>query len=360
MLIHHARFAQKPLRQPAGLTSRLSEVFAMKRPLAAVLIPVLLIAACSRSGPRTIRKTEAIMGTDVTITVVAPTVEEGGAAIDAGMAELRRLDAMMSLYKDDSELTRVNRAAGMQPVKVSAEMIEIIEDAAEVSRLSGGVFDVTVGPLVVLWQMRLKDGTIPTDEEIARIRPLVNYRNIVVDRQASTVFLKKRGMIMDFGGMKGYMADRAADVIRKRGITNAVIAVAGDIWVLGHREDGKPWRIGVQHPRQQDKTLAVLDLSDKYISTSGDYERFVIRENKRYHHIIDPRTGRPSKGVISATLIGTKGALIDPLTKAPFILGPEKGLAIVKNVGAEAIIVDEQGNVYTTDGIKTLLDEPMR
>lgn len=300
------------------------------------------------------------MGTDVTITVVAPTVEKGSAAIDAGMAELRRLDAMMSIYKDDSEITRVNRAAGMKPVKVSPELIEVVQDAAKVSKLSGGVFDVTVGPLVVLWQMRLKEGKIPTDEEIARIRPLVDYRNIVVDRKASTIFLKKTGMIMDFGGMKGYMVDRTADVIKKRGITSAIIAVAGDIWVLGRREDGKPWRIGVQHPRLHDKTLAVLDLSDKYISTSGDYERFVIRENKRYHHIIDPRTGKPSKGVISATLIGNKGALIDPLAKAPFILGPEEGLKIVENVGAEAIIVDEEGKVYMTKGIKNLLDEPIR
>ncbi len=318
---------------------------------------VLFVSGCARSGPRTVQKTEQIMGTDVTITVVAKSVEEGGAAIDAGMAELRRLDAMMSLYKDTSEITQVNLAAGKNPVHVSPEMIEVVEDAVRVSRLSEGVFDITVGPLVVLWQMRLKEGTTPTDREIASIRPLVNYKNIVIDKKASTLFLKKPGMIMDLGGMKGYIADRVKKLFQQRGVRNAVIALAGDIWVLGHREDGKSWRIGVQHPREHDKTLAVLDLSDKYISTSGDYERFVIREKKRYHHIIDPRTGKPSKGVISATLIGDKGALIDPLAKAPFILGPEEGLAIVKQAGAEAIIVDDQGKIYMTDGIKALLDK---
>jgi thiamine biosynthesis lipoprotein len=205
--------------------------------------------------------------------------------------------------------------------------------------------------------MRLKEGKVPTEMEISRTRPLVNYRNIIIDRKASTIYLKKPGMIMDLGGMKGYTADRAADIIRKRGINNAIIAVAGDIWVLGHREDGKPWRIGVQHPREHDKTLTVLDLSDKYISTSGDYERFVIREKKRYHHIIDPRTGKPSQGTISVTLIGDKGAVIDPLTKIPFILGPEEGMKVVRKVGAEAIIVDEQGKVFMTDGIKNLLDK---
>ncbi len=323
-----------------------------------VLMAMVFFASCT-PHPETVKKTETIMGTDITITVVAHSAREGEAAIDAGMAELRRLDAMMSLYKDGSEITSVNLAAGKRPVKVSPEMIEVVEDAAEVSKLSGGVFDITVGPLVVLWQLRLKEGKVPTDEEIARIRPLVNYRNIVIDKKASTLFLKKSGMIMDFGGMKGYMADRVKDLLRKRGINDAIIAVAGDIWVLGHREDGKPWRIGVQHPREHDKTLAVLDLSDRYVSTSGDYERFVIKEKKRYHHIIDPRTGRPSTGVISATLIGDRGALIDPLAKAPFILGPEEGMKIVKKVGAEAIIVDEKGNVFMTDGIKNLLDQPL-
>jgi FAD:protein FMN transferase len=327
----------------------------MKRLLFFVAM-IALFTACART--MTVQKTETIMGTDVTITVTAQSPEEGAAAIEVGMAELRRLDAMMSLYKDASEITRVNLAAGKGPVKVSPEMIEVVEKAAEISKLSGGVFDVTVGPLVVLWQMRLKEGRVPTDDEIASVRPLVDYRQIVVDKKASTIFLKKTGMIMDFGGMKGYTTDRVADLFRKRGIKNAIIAVAGDIWVLGHREDGKPWRIGVQHPREQDKTLTVLDLSDKYISTSGDYERFVIREKKRYHHIIDPRTGKPSKGVISVTLIGDRGAFIDPLTKVPFIIGPRDGLKLVKKLGAEAIIVDEQGKVYMTDGIKNLLDQP--
>ncbi len=208
----------------------------MKKSL--LLVLALFVSASGCSGPKTVQKTESIMGTDVTITVVAGTEKDGEAAIDAGMAELRRLDAMMSLYKDSSEITKVNLAAGKGPVTVSPEMIEVVEHAAKISALSNGVFDITVGPLVVLWQMRLKEGTVPTDREIGRVRALVNYRNIIVDKKASTIFLKKTGMIMDFGGMKGYMADRVADIIKKRGITNAIIAVAGDIWVLGRRENG--------------------------------------------------------------------------------------------------------------------------
>ncbi len=323
------------------------------RLFALLICAFLILPGCTRR--HTVQKTEAMMGTDVTITVVARTDAEGDAAIDAGMAELHRLDNMMSLYKDASELTQVNRAAGLHPVRVSPEMIGVVESAIAVSRMSGGVFDITVGPLVVLWQMRLKEGRIPTAREIAAIRPLVNYRNIVIDRKRSTLYLKKRGMIMDLGGMKGYLADRAAAVIRQHGITDGIVAVAGDIRVMGHRADGSPWRIGVQHPREPDKMLAVLDLSNLSISTSGDYERFVIWHHKRYGHIIDPRTGRPSTGVISVTLIGKRGALVDPLAKVPYILGPQKGLAIVKKLGVDAIIVDAAGRIYETEGIRKLL-----
>lgn len=321
----------------------------MNRYKTMVLTLFILVSGCSEQ--RTVQRTETIMGTQVSITVVAPTAEQGEAAIDAGMAEVRRFDAMMSLYKDDSEITKINLAAGKRPVRVSPEMIEVVKQAADISKRSGGVFDVTIGPLVVLWQMRLKEGKAPSDGEIAGVRRLVNYRNIVVDRKASTVFLTREGMIMDLGGMKGYIADQVADLFKRRGIRNALIALAGDIWALGHREDGKPWRIGVQHPREKDRTLAVLELSDRYVCTSGDYERFVIKEKKRYHHIIDPRTGKPSTGIISVTLVGERGALIDPLAKIPFILGVERGLGLIREYGAEAIIVDEQGKVTSTAGI---------
>jgi thiamine biosynthesis lipoprotein len=331
----------------------------MKRSGIIVLALLLLTSGCSR--PKTVQKTESIMGTEVTITVVARTNAEGAAAIDAAMAEVRRFDQMMSLYKDESEITRVNLAAGKNPVKVSPEMIEVVEHASEISKLSGGAFDVTIGPLVVLWQMRLKEGKVPTDEEITNVRSRVNYKDIVIDKKASTLFLRKPNMIMDFGGVaKGYAADKAAEVLRKRGIENGIVALAGDIRVMGHRPDGSPWRIGVQHPREADKTLMVLDLSDKSISTSGDYERFQIVNKKRYHHVIDPRTGKPSTGMESVTVVGDSGAIVDPLTTALFILGTDKGLPIVKKLGCDAIFVDDRGTIVVTDGIKTMQEQPKR
>ncbi len=329
----------------------------MKRSIVIVLVAVLAASGCSR--PKTVQKTESIMGTEVTITVVAKSAAEGSSAIDAAMAEVKRFDRMMSLYKDDSEITKVNLAAGKNPVRVSPEMIEVVEAAQRVSDLTEGAFDVTIGPLVVLWQMRLKEGKVPTDREIANIRPRVNYRNIVLDKKASTIFLKEPGMIMDLGGAaKGYVADKVADLLRARGIHNAIVALAGDIRVLGRRADNSPWRIGVQHPREKDKMLTVLDLSDKYISTSGDYERYKIVHKKRYHHILDPRTGKTSEGMEAVTLVCDKGAVGDSLTTALFILGTEKGMKLVRSLGYDAIFEDSQGRMVMTDGIKTMTDRP--
>lgn len=315
-----------------------------------IALGMLGLAACDRQV--TVQKTESIMGTDVTITVVAPSAEKGEVAIDAALEELRRLDRMMSLYKDGSEITRVNLAAGEHSVTVSQEMIEVVEHARRISELSGGAFDATIGPLVVLWQMKLKEGAVPSDRELRAMLSRVNYKDVLVDKKGSTIFLTRKGMILDLGGAaKGYAADRAAEALKKQGIMNALVAVAGDIRAMGHREDGKPWRIGVQHPREADKTLAVLELSDRSISTSGDYERFTIINKKRFHHILDPRTGKPSEGTESVTVIGGQGAVLDPLTTALFVLGPEKGMPLVKDLGYEAIFVDDKGTVLTTEGI---------
>jgi thiamine biosynthesis lipoprotein len=246
----------------------------------------------------------------------------------------------------------VNLAAGKRAITVSPEMIDVAELSRKASELTAGAFDATIGPLVVLWQMHLRDGNVPTDEEIAGVLSRVNYRDVAVDKKKSTIFLKRSGMILDFGGVaKGYAADRAAAVLRSRGIENGIVSVAGDIRAMGRRDDGAPWRIGIQHPRDPKKTLAALDLSDRSISTSGDYERFRIVGKKRYHHIIDPRTGRPSEGLESVTLVGDSGSAIDPLTTALFVLGQERGMKLVKKLGYEAIFVDAKGTVTATPGI---------
>lgn len=313
----------------------------------------VLLSACAKEDTMIFKKTEIIMGTEVSVTVVARSAEEGEKAIDAALEEVRRLDRMMSLYKDDNEITKINMAAGRKPVRVSPEIIEVVEAAERVSRLTRGAFDITVGPLVVLWQMRLKEGRVPSQKEIEAVMPRVGYRNIKIDRHKSEIFLEKPGMIIDLGGVaKGYAADRAASVLAGHGIRDAVIAIAGDIRVMGRRPGGEPWRIGIQHPREKDRLLGVLNLSDISVSTSGGYERFMIVGKERYHHIIDPRTGMPAEGMESVTIIGSEGAIIDPLTTALFILGQKEGMNLVKKLGYEAVFVDSNGTVLSTEGIK--------
>ncbi|OGW41663.1 MAG: hypothetical protein A2X57_03000 [Nitrospirae bacterium GWD2_57_8] len=318
-----------------------------------ILIAAFLLApsvACDRT--RTWQKEETIMGTVVRITVVGKDAGPAADALEAAFEEIRRLDRMMSLYKDESEITALNMAAGERPARVFAEMIEVMEHAASVSKMTQGAFDATAGPLIVLWQLHTRDGTVPSEREIERIRAITGWRDVEINKKRSTIFLRKKGMIVDLGGIaKGYAADRAAAVLRSRGIENGIVAVAGDIRVMGRRPDGSPWRIAVQHPREHEKTLTVLELTDTFISTSGDYERFTIVDKKRYHHIIDPRTGRPSKGVISATIIGDRGVVVDPLTTAVFILGPEQGMALVRKLGYDAIMVDEEGRLMSTAAV---------
>lgn len=315
---------------------------------------VIVLVGCIKNKPETFQKTETIMGTVVTVTVAADSAEKGNAAIDEALDEIKRLDRMMSLYKDESEITKVNMAAGRQPVKVLPEVIEAVEEGNKVSEMTHGAFDVTIGPLVVLWQMRLKEGKVPSDSEIRAVITRVGYKNIVIDKKKSTIFLSRPGMILDLGGVaKGYAADRAAAVLAAKGIKNAIVSVAGDIRVMGRRPDGRAWRIGIQHPREKEKTIAVLELSDISISTSGDYERFQVINNKRYHHILDARTGLPSTGVESVTVIGDRGAVTDPLTTALFILGPKEGIKIAKQLGYEALFVDERGNVIGTGGVRS-------
>lgn len=324
----------------------------MNRTLTILVAAFLLTISAGCDRTRTWQKEETIMGTVVRITVVGKDAGQAADAVEAAFEEIRRLDRMMSLYKDESEITALNMAAGGRPVRVSAEMLEVMEHAASVSKLTQGAFDATAGPLIVLWQLHTREGTVPTEREIERIRAITGWRDVVIDKKRSTVFLRKKGMIVDLGGIaKGYAADRAAAVLRSRGIENGIVAVAGDIRVMGRRPDKSPWRIAVQHPREPEKTLTVLELTDTFISTSGDYERFTIVNNKRYHHIIDPRTGRPSKGVISATIIGDRGVVVDPLTTAVFILGPEKGMALVKKLGYDAIVVDEDGRLMSTEAL---------
>lgn len=321
---------------------------------------LFLLSSCTLApkAQNIFKDTRIMMGTVVSISVVADDKPHADAAIKAAFDELDRLEKMMSVQIPTSVVSKINRNAGKGPVKVPSEIMEVLVQAREVYGLSSGLFDVTIGPLVHLWGIETKDKYVPGAKEIAAVLPLCGFDNLDIDNAAQTVSLKKPGMAIDLGGIaKGYAADRAIEVLQNKGISGGIIAVAGDIRTLGTKPGGKPWHIGGQHPRDKEKLLASLeftgDLTNQAVSTAGDYERFFMKDGIRYHHILDPRTGFPASTCQSATVVAPKGLITDPLSTAIFLLGPEAGMALVEKMpGVAAIIVDKNGKVTVSKDLK--------
>jgi thiamine biosynthesis lipoprotein len=295
-----------------------------------------------------------LMDTIVSITVVADSKDMAEKAIERTFAEIGRFGDLINFYSDTSELAGINRNAGIHSVKVSPETLDVIGKAVFAAEKSGGAFDPTIGPIIKLWDFLNKKK--PTEAEILQALFLVNYKDILIDRTDATVFLKRKGMMIDLGGIaKGYAADLAVESLKKEGILSGLVSIAGDIRTFGMKPDKSPWTIGIKNPRQtgeKDEIVAKIRLSDKAISTSGDYERFFISDDKRYHHLLDPKTGLPASGCRSVSIVTDKAVDTDAFSTAVFILGPEKGMKLVKEMGMDAIIIDSSGTIHMTDAIK--------
>ena len=235
---------------------------------------------------------------------------------------------------------------------VSKELFKVISGAIRVGRMTGGAFDPSWAAMHGLWDFRPGSYRLPTEQEIEERLPLIDYKLIETDPAKMTVGLEKKGMAIGLGGIaKGYAVDQAMELLLKMGIRNAVIKAGSDIRVQGLSEGGEEWRIDIKHPRE-DKLLASLPLTNISISTSGDYERFFIKDSVLYHHIIDPRTGSPARGCQSVTILAPDTMTSDAFATAVFVLGPEKGLRLVERLdGVEAIVVDASGAILTSSGI---------
>ncbi|MBI5631899.1 MAG: FAD:protein FMN transferase [Nitrospirae bacterium] len=321
-----------------------------------LLILILLTSAlsCSFGKASVFSKTMPLMDTMVSITVVADSKEAAESAMQRTFAEIGRFGELINFYSENSELAGINRNAGMHAVKVSPESLDVIEQAVIAAEKSGGAFDPTIGPVVRLWDF--PNRRKPTEFELAQALPLVNYKDILIDRAAFTVFLKRKGMMIDLGGIaKGYAADLAVESLKKEGIRSGLVSIAGDIRTFGVKPDKGLWVIGIKNPRQtgeRDEIIARIRLGDKAISTAGDYERFFLSEGKRYHHLLDPKSGYPAELCRSVSVIAEKGVITDGFDNAIFILGPEKGLKLAKEIGVDAIIIDGSGTIHMTDAIK--------
>jgi len=300
------------------------------------------------------RLTFAAMGTDVTIEALGPTaagLDVLDAALSAAEAELRRVEDLCTSWRD-SPLTRLNARAGQGPGPIDPELAELIGRGLAVGELSGGAFDVTFAGVGRLWDFQADPPVLPSEDEVTSALAVVDFRRVELDLDAGTLALP-RDAALGLGGIaKGYGVDRAMAVLLEHGIEHGLVNAGGDLKVLGTK-NGEPWRVAVRHPRDRESVLAVVPLSNTCIVTSGDYERFFEHDGRRYHHILDPRTGYPSTGAMSATVVAPDAAFADALATALSVLGPEEGLAIAEGLErVEALIVDLDGAVHRTSGLE--------
>lgn len=322
-----------------------------------LVLSMSLIFSCSRSRQSVYRKAKPIMDTIVTITVVADSGRDAERAIEDAFAAIETFGNLIDFFSDKSELSMINGNAGIKAVKVSPETFDVIEKALYVAKETDGAFDPTIGPEIGLWDFFRK--IKPSEADIRRKMPLVGYKEVVIDKTRSTVFLGKKGMLMDLGAIaKGYAADLAVATLKRDGIAAGIVANAGDIRTFGLKPDGKPWTVGIRNPRQKDESdeiFAEIRLSDKAISTSGDYERYFIENGRRFHHILNPKTGYPARLCRSVSVVADEGVFSDSFSTAIFVLGPDEGLKLAQRRGMEAIIIDSAGVLRTTPGLKGIL-----
>ena len=320
----------------------------MRRFASAVTTLMLLMPAAASAEWH--EREAAIMGTRIAVEVWHEDAGRAEAAIDAVFAERHRIDELMSHYKPESQLSRINRDAATAPVKVDAELAGLIARALEFSELSGGAFDITYASVGYLNDYR--ERRHPSEAQIQAALPAINWRHVVVDREASTVHFLMPGVRIDLGGIaKGYAVDSAVQILRDHGIRNGTVTAGGDSRILGDRR-GRPWVVGIRHPDDPNRVIARIPLEDAAISTSGDYERYFDENGVRYHHIIDPHTGKSPVGVRSVTVIGPNATLTEGLTKSVFVMGPERGLALIETQeGVDAVVVRSDGRVFYSKGL---------
>ncbi len=299
-------------------------------------------------------RTMKLMGSRFDITIVAQNQQEGDQYIDAAVNEIRRIEKMISSWDTLSETAAVIKNAGIGPVKVDKELFDLISRSVKISELTNGAFDISYASMDRIWKFDGSMKKLPTDEEVAASVTLVGYQNIFLDPQAQTIFLTKPGMRIGFGALgKGYAADKAKQLLISMGAPAGIINASGDLSVWGKQPDGTPWMVGITNPLNKNKVFSWFPLDNNAVVTSGNYEKFVEFNGRKYTHIIDPRTGWPASGLTSVSIFAQKAELADALATGVFVMGRETGLDFVNQLpGIECIIVDDQGKIYTSENIQ--------
>jgi thiamine biosynthesis lipoprotein len=310
----------------------------------------LSLFAVSSARADWLHREESIMGTRIYVELWHDDRIQADAAIDAVMDNMRRIDELMSHYKPESQLSQINMHAAVEPVAVDPELFDLIKTSIHYSEITEGAFDITYASVGYLYDYPRH--VHPSDAEIKAALPGVNYRNLVLDPEHHTVRFAREGMRIDLGGIaKGYACDQAIEIVKRFGVKNAMVMAGGDTRLLGDRR-GRPWMVGIRNPDNKNKVVLSMPLSDVGISTSGDYERYFDEGGVRYHHIIDPKTGKSPTGVRSVTIIGPTATDTEGWSKGVFIKGPVEGIRLIEQYPQmDAVVVDKDGKVWYSKGL---------
>ncbi len=294
------------------------------------------------------------MGSRFDITVVAKDSAHANAYIDTAVKEIFRIEKMISSWDAASQTSEINKNAGIRAVKVDKELFGLIERALGISKLTDGAFDISYASMDKIWKFDGSMTTMPTIEEIHASVARVGFNNIVMNKENSTVFLKSTGMKIGFGAIgKGYAADMAKELLINIGVPSGIVNASGDMNTWGKQPNGKPWKVAITNPMNKDIAFALLPIVNGAVVTSGNYEKFVNYNGKRYTHIIDPRTGYPSSDIISVTVFAPKAELADALATSVFVMGKEVGLDRINQLPKiECVIIDGKGNIFTSNNIE--------
>ena len=295
-----------------------------------------------------------LMGNRFELGAVGDDEQWANKTIDAGIAEIQRIERLLTTFDNDSETSRINKNAGLMPVTVSRETFNLIQRSKKLSALTQGAFDITYGSIDKdLWNFNRQLTRLPDKETANKMVRLINYQNIILDSDNCTVFLKEKGMRIGFGGIgKGYAAECAKRVMKEMGVNSGVVNASGDLTAWGLQPNGKQWTVGIVDPNASNQAFSYLAISDMAIATSGNYEKFVMIDGKKYSHTIDPRTGLPVTGIKSVTIITPNAEIADAMATPVTIMGINAGLDMINQIkNIEAIIIDDNDKLYTSKNI---------
>ncbi len=297
-----------------------------------------------------------LMGNRFEISVVADADDEGWAnnCIDSAILEIQRIEKLLTTFDESSQTNKINQYAGLAPVRVSKEVFDLIGRSIRISEITQGAFDITYGSIDKrLWNFDKKMTSLPSKTIAKKFVRLIDYRNVILDHQNCTVLLKERGMRIGFGGIgKGYAAERAKRLLKQNGVEGGIVNAAGDLTTWGFQPDGKPWTIGIVSPDKSNLPFSYLNVSGLAVATSGDYEKFVMIDGKKYSHTIDPKTGLPVHGIKSVTVISSNAEIADAMATPVMIMGVKTGLDLINQMKDMAcIIINEQDKIYTSSNI---------